>query len=42
MLVTAHQAFFTTEALQNIAETTIGNATAFESDRGELHTVPAP
>ena len=42
VLVTAHQAFFTTEALQNIAETTIGNATAFESDRGELHTVPAP
>ena len=33
VLVTAHQAFFTREALGNIAETTLGNVTAFE--RGE-------
>lgn len=29
VFITAHQAFFTQEALQNIAETTLGNATAF-------------
>jgi D-lactate dehydrogenase len=29
VLITAHQAFFTEEALRNIAETTLGNATAF-------------
>lgn len=33
VLVTAHQAFFTREALENIAETTLANVTAFE--RGE-------
>lgn len=33
VLVTAHQAFFTREALANIAETALANATAFE--RGE-------
>ncbi|HEX6230907.1 MAG TPA: 2-hydroxyacid dehydrogenase [Actinomycetota bacterium] len=33
VLVTAHQAFFTHEALSQIAETTLANATAFE--RGE-------
>ena len=33
VLVTGHQAFFTREALGNIAETTLGNVTAFE--RGE-------
>lgn len=33
VFVTAHQAFFTEEALTNIAETTLGNASAFE--RGE-------
>lgn len=33
VFVTAHQAFFTEEALGNIAETTLANATAFE--RGE-------
>jgi len=31
VLVTAHQAFFTREALENIAETTIGNLSDFES-----------
>jgi len=30
VVITAHQAFFTKEALQNIAETTIGNITEFE------------
>ncbi len=33
VLITAHQAFFTEEALRNIAETTLGNATAFEAGR---------
>ncbi len=41
VLVTAHQAFFTTEALENIAATTIGNATAFETGEGEVHAVEA-
>lgn len=39
VLITSHQAFFTTEALENIADTTIGNATAFASGEGELHRV---
>lgn len=34
VFVTAHQAFFTDEAMTNIAETTLANAAAF--DRGEL------
>ena len=33
VLITAHQAFFTTTALEQIARTTIANLTAFE--RGE-------
>jgi D-lactate dehydrogenase len=33
VLITAHQGFLTHEALANIAETTLGNVTAFE--RGE-------
>jgi D-lactate dehydrogenase len=33
VLITAHQAFFTQEALENIAETTLHNATVYE--RGE-------
>ena len=33
VLVTAHQAFFTREAVTNIAETTLANATAFEQGR---------
>jgi D-lactate dehydrogenase len=33
VLVTGHQAFFTREALENIADTTLGNISAFE--RGE-------
>lgn len=36
VLVTSHQAFLTTEALENIAETTLENVTAFE--KGEALT----
>jgi D-lactate dehydrogenase len=39
VIVTAHQGFFTREAIQNIAETTLANVTAFESGKGELHEV---
>jgi D-lactate dehydrogenase len=39
VLVTAHQGFFTREALANIADTTIGNLTAFERGEGMLHRV---
>lgn len=40
VLITAHQAFFTEEALRNIAQTTLGNATAFAEGRpsgNEVH-----
>ncbi len=40
VLITAHQGFFTEEALVNIAATTLGNLTAFETGRGKLYTVP--
>ncbi len=39
VLVTAHQAFFTTEALTAIAETTIGNISAFAETGAALHVV---
>ena len=39
VLVTGHQAFFTAEALAAIAETTIGNITAFEDTGRALHEV---
>jgi D-lactate dehydrogenase len=39
VLVTAHQGFFTSEALGNIASTTLGNVTAFETGQGTLHSV---
>jgi D-lactate dehydrogenase len=39
VLITGHQGFFTREALTNIAETTLGNATAFESGEGTLYEV---
>jgi D-lactate dehydrogenase len=42
VLVTAHQGFFTREALANIAETTVANLTAFERTEGTLHRVPEP
>lgn len=39
VLITSHQAFLTHEALDNIATTTLANATAFEEGEGELHRV---
>jgi D-lactate dehydrogenase len=43
VLVTAHQAFFTEEAMRNIAETTIGNISAFaRRERSGNELVPAP
>lgn len=42
VLITAHQGFFTEEALRNIAETTLTNVTSFESGRGTFHEVPTP
>jgi D-lactate dehydrogenase len=39
VLITGHQGFFTEEALRRIAETTLGNLSAFESGAGELHVV---
>jgi D-lactate dehydrogenase len=39
VIVTAHQAFFTEEALHNIAETTLANITAFETGTGTLHRI---
>jgi D-lactate dehydrogenase len=39
VLITGHQGFFTREAMENIARTTLENASAFESGRGEFHEV---
>lgn len=41
VLITSHQAFFTAEALQAIAETTIGNLTEFEETGGCKNVVQA-
>nr|MDT0660618.1 2-hydroxyacid dehydrogenase [Micromonospora sp. DSM 115978] len=41
VLITGHQAFFTEEALHNIAETTIANLSAFERGEGAAHPVSA-
>ncbi|MGO1772626.1 MAG: 2-hydroxyacid dehydrogenase [Halomonas sp.] len=41
VLITGHQAFFTAEALTNIAETTLANIDAFESGSGTMHRVNA-
>jgi D-lactate dehydrogenase len=41
VLITGHQAFFTAEALTNIAETTLANISAFEQGSGALHRVTA-
>ncbi len=38
-LVTGHQGFFTREALEAVAETTLSNATAFGQGSGTIHTV---
>lgn len=39
VIITGHQGFFAEEAMRNIAETTIGNITAFETGKGVLHEV---
>jgi D-lactate dehydrogenase len=39
VVITAHQGFFTEEALKNIAETTLANITAFEQGWGAMHVV---
>lgn len=41
VLITGHQGFFTREALQAIAETTIANVSAFESTGKPVHPVTA-
>lgn len=40
VLITGHQAFFTREALRNIADTTLANITGFETGQGEVFRVP--
>ena len=42
VLITGHQGFFTREAMENIAGTTLANATAFERGEGEIHRVALP
>ena len=39
VLVTSHQAFFTEEALANIAETTLGNIKSFFADKKVINEV---
>jgi D-lactate dehydrogenase len=39
VILTGHQAFFTAEALQSIAETTLANITAFERGQDLIHQV---
>jgi len=39
VLITAHQAFFTTEALATIAQTTLANVSAFEATGKALHEI---
>lgn len=41
VVVTGHQAFFTVEALEHIAQTTLANVSAFEHGRDDLHQVTA-
>jgi len=40
VLITGHQGFFTAEALEAIADTTIANITAFEQHGAPLHPLP--
>lgn len=42
VVITGHQGFFTAEALENIASTTIENITSFERGDGQLHEVTSP
>jgi len=39
VLVTGHQGFFTREALTAIAQTTLANISAYESGKGQMHSV---
>lgn len=39
VIITGHQGFFTREALRNIAETTLGNVSAFAGGAGAIHVV---
>lgn len=39
VLITGHQGFFTSDALENIAATTLSNVTAFAGGEGIMHTV---
>lgn len=39
VLITGHQGFFTREALKNIADTTLGNVSAYQNGEGDLHQV---
>ncbi|NKQ36160.1 MAG: 2-hydroxyacid dehydrogenase [Chloroflexi bacterium] len=39
VMITGHQAFFTAEALQNIAATTLANVTAFEQGEGTIYKI---
>jgi D-lactate dehydrogenase len=39
VLITGHQGFFTEEALERIAATTLDNITAFETGQGQMHKV---
>lgn len=41
VVITGHQAFFTAEALEHIAATTLANISAFAAGRGELNRVTA-
>ncbi|TRW48756.1 2-hydroxyacid dehydrogenase [Aliidiomarina halalkaliphila] len=41
VLITGHQGFFTREALKNIADTTLGNVTAYQLGEGDLFQVIA-
>lgn len=41
VLITGHQGFFTREAVDRIAQTTLANATAFETGKGEISVVNA-
>jgi D-lactate dehydrogenase len=41
VLITAHQAFFTEDAVRAIAETTLQNVTSFERGQGGIHVVSA-
>jgi D-lactate dehydrogenase len=41
VLITAHQAFFTEEALRSIAQTTLENISEFERDGRPIYEVTA-